>query len=67
MYLVDFIMGLILCQGEIDPMVLEAILAHRQQMVAKAGKVKKLTPEQADAKRRRLWISIAKKEIPKVG
>ena len=28
--------------------------------------MKKLSPEQADAKRRRVWISIVKKEIPKV-
>ncbi|KAL5008979.1 hypothetical protein ScPMuIL_014560 [Solemya velum] len=51
--------------SELDPAILEAFIAHRQQMAAKAGKHKKLTPEQADAKRRRLWISIAKKEIPK--
>ncbi len=30
-------------------------------------KAKKLTPEQIVAKRRKIWISIAKKEIPKVG
>ncbi|KAL3872724.1 hypothetical protein ACJMK2_035930 [Sinanodonta woodiana] len=50
--------------GEIDPAVLEAILAHQHKQ-AKGGKHKKLTPEQADAKRRKIWISIAKKEIPK--
>jgi hypothetical protein len=29
-------------------------------------KVKKLTPEQLAARRRRLWVMIAKKEIPRV-
>uniref|UniRef100_A0A2C9KB78 Chromatin-remodeling ATPase INO80 n=2 Tax=Biomphalaria glabrata TaxID=6526 RepID=A0A2C9KB78_BIOGL len=48
---------------EIDPAVLQAILAKRQEK--KEKKPKKLTPEQADAKRRKLWISIAKKEIPR--
>lgn len=51
---------------DIDPSLIEAFLAHRRQASSKSAKVKKLTPEQADAKRRRLWISIAKKEIPKV-
>ena len=49
---------------EIDPSVLQAILSKRQEK--KEKKPKKLTPEQADAKRRKLWISIAKKEIPRV-
>ncbi|KAH9509093.1 putative DNA helicase ino80 [Bulinus truncatus] len=48
---------------EIDPAVLQAILAKRQEK--KEKKPKRLTPEQADAKRRKLWISIAKKEIPR--
>ena len=30
------------------------------------GKVKKLTPEQLAARRRRLWVMIVKKEIPRV-
>ena len=48
---------------EIDPSILEAILAKREK---KEKKPKKLTPEQADAKRRKMWISLAKKEIPRV-
>ncbi|KAL4238749.1 putative DNA helicase ino80 [Mactra antiquata] len=51
---------------DMDPVLLQAILAHKQHKKEKyAGKEKKLTPEQAEAKRRRLWIAIAKKEIPK--
>ncbi|XP_060081949.1 chromatin-remodeling ATPase INO80-like [Ylistrum balloti] len=50
---------------DLDPELIEAFLAHKRQAASKSAKVKKLTPEQADAKRRRLWISIAKKEIPK--
>lgn len=50
-----------------DPTILQAILAHKKQLEKSGAKVKKLSPEQADAKRRRLWISIVKKEIPKVG
>jgi hypothetical protein len=42
---------------------LEAIIAHRRQ---EARGEKKLSPEQADIKRKKLWITIAKKEIPKV-
>lgn len=50
-----------------DPVLLQAILAHKQTLKEKAsGKGKKLTPEQAEVKRRRLWVTIAKKEIPKV-
>jgi len=30
------------------------------------GKTKKLTPEQIAARRRRLWVMIMKKEIPRV-
>jgi len=30
------------------------------------GKTKKLTPEQVAARRRRLWVMIMKKEIPRV-
>ena len=48
---------------EIDPSILEAIIAHRRQ---EARGEKKLSPEQADIKRKKLWITIAKKEIPKV-
>lgn len=48
---------------EIDPSILEAILAHRRN---EARGEKKLTPEQADVKRKKIWITIAKKEIPKV-
>jgi hypothetical protein len=33
----------------------------------KHGKQKKLTPEQAAIKRRKIWLSICKKEISKVG
>ena len=51
--------------GEIDPALLEAII-QRQHLLGKGGKHRKLTPEQADAKRKRIWINIAKKEIPKV-
>lgn len=49
-------------EDEIDPSILEAILAHRRQ---EARGEKKLSPEQADIKRKKLWITIAKKEIPK--
>lgn len=52
---------------EIDPSIVEAYLAHKKNQAARVGKGKRLTPEQADVKRKRLWISIAKKEIPKVG
>lgn len=38
----------------------------RQPGLTKHGKVKKLTPEQASNKRKRIWVMIAKKEIPKV-
>jgi len=48
---------------EIDPSVLEAFLERKREK--KEKKPKKLTPEQADAKRRKLWISIAKKDIPR--
>ena len=34
-------------------------------MTGKTGKLKKLTPEQIAAKRRKIWTMIAKKEIPK--
>ena len=52
---------------DMDPVLLQAILAHKQNLKDKAaGKGKKLTPEQAEAKRRRIWVTIAKKEIPKV-
>ncbi|XP_071081185.1 chromatin-remodeling ATPase INO80-like [Haliotis cracherodii] len=50
--------------GEIDPAVLE-MLMHQSRMAKRSGKQKKLTPEQADIKRKRIWIAIAKKEIPK--
>lgn len=51
---------------ELDPALLQALLAQRHQRHERGtGKGKKLTPEQADNKRRRLWVSIAKKEIPK--
>lgn len=50
-------------QDEIDPALLAML---QQQQARKERKPKKLTPEQADAKRRKLWTSIAKKEIPKV-
>ncbi|VDI53953.1 DNA helicase INO80 [Mytilus galloprovincialis] len=49
-------------EDEIDPSILEAILAHRRN---EARGEKKLSPEQADIKRKKLWITIAKKEIPK--
>ena len=51
---------------EVDPSIVEAYLAHKKNQAARAGRGKKLTPEQADVKRKRLWVSIAKKEIPKV-
>lgn len=50
---------------EVDPSIVEAYLAHKKNQAARAGRGKKLTPEQADVKRKRLWVSIAKKEIPK--
>ncbi|XP_050405390.1 chromatin-remodeling ATPase INO80 [Patella vulgata] len=50
---------------EIDPEVLKAIIEHHQR-AGKSGKSKKLTPEQADVKRKKIWMSIVKKEIPKV-
>ncbi|XP_045175663.2 chromatin-remodeling ATPase INO80-like [Mercenaria mercenaria] len=51
---------------DMDPVLLQAILAHKQYKKEKGlGKEKKLTPEQAEAKRRRIWVNIAKKEIPK--
>ncbi|KAJ8308012.1 LOW QUALITY PROTEIN: hypothetical protein KUTeg_012886 [Tegillarca granosa] len=54
-------------EEEIDPLVFEAYLAHRRSLSSKSGsKSKKLTPEQADIKRKRLWLSITKKEIPKI-
>ena len=53
-----------LFQDEIDPALLALL---QQQQARKERKPKKLTPEQADAKRRKIWVSIAKKEIPKVG
>ena len=40
------------------------MLQKEQARKEKKGS-KKLTPEQADAKRKKLWVSIAKKEIPK--
>ncbi|XP_059148213.1 chromatin-remodeling ATPase INO80-like isoform X2 [Physella acuta] len=46
---------------EIDPSILQVILAKRHEK----KKSKKLTAEQADIKRRKLWVSIAKKEIPR--
>ncbi|KAL8590096.1 hypothetical protein ACOMHN_034327 [Nucella lapillus] len=49
-------------EDEIDPTLLALL---QQQQARKERKPKKLTPEQADAKRRKIWISIAKKEIPK--
>lgn len=49
---------------EVDPSIVEAYLAHKKNQAAR-GRGKKLTPEQADVKRKRLWVSIAKKEIPK--
>ncbi|XP_052767691.1 chromatin-remodeling ATPase INO80-like [Mya arenaria] len=49
---------------DMDPVLLQAILSHRQSQRDKAAG-KKLTPEQAEVKRRRLWVAIAKKEIPK--
>ncbi|XP_070179265.1 chromatin-remodeling ATPase INO80-like [Littorina saxatilis] len=49
-------------EDEIDPALLAML---QQQQARKERKPKKLTPEQADAKRRKLWTSIAKKEIPK--
>ncbi|KAH3851928.1 hypothetical protein DPMN_094415 [Dreissena polymorpha] len=53
---------------DLDPVLLQAILSQKEhQRESGAGKGKKLTPEQAEARRRRLWVSIAKKEIPKVG
>ncbi|CAL1526196.1 unnamed protein product [Lymnaea stagnalis] len=61
--LLFFRQSLFLIFIEIDPAVLQAILAKRQEK--KEKRPKKLTPEQADAKRRKLWISIAKKEIPR--
>lgn len=54
---------LLLFQDEIDPALLALL---QQQQARKERKPKKLTPEQADAKRRKIWVSIAKKEIPKV-
>ncbi|XP_052275442.1 chromatin-remodeling ATPase INO80-like [Dreissena polymorpha] len=51
---------------DLDPVLLQAILSQKEhQRESGAGKGKKLTPEQAEARRRRLWVSIAKKEIPK--
>ena len=50
-------------QDEIDPALLALL---QQQQARKERKPKKLTPEQADAKRRKVWVSIAKKEMPKV-
>lgn len=51
--------------GSIDTSILEAYL-HPKQSHGKGKQNKKLTPEQADTKRRKIWLSIAKKEIPKV-
>ena len=51
-------------QGKDDKM-LERLI--RQPGITKHGKPKKLTPEQIANKRRRIWVMIAKKEIPKVG
>lgn len=52
---------------DMDPVLLQAIMAHKQHKNEKGYmKEKKLTPEQAEAKRRRIWVNIAKKEIPKV-
>lgn len=50
--------------GSIDTSILEAYL-HPKQSHGKGKQNKKLTPEQADTKRRKIWLSIAKKEIPK--
>lgn len=52
-----------LAQDEIDPALLALL---QQQQARKERRPKKLTPEQADAKRRKIWTSIAKKEIPRV-
>ena len=38
-----------------------------RQVMGKSGKLKKLTPEQIAARRRKIWMAIAKKDIPKVG
>ena len=35
-------------------------------VMGKSGKLKKLTPEQIAARRRKIWMTIAKKDIPKV-
>lgn len=49
-------------EDEIDPALLALL---QQQQARRERKPKKLTPEQADAKRRKIWMSIAKKEIPR--
>ncbi|PVD25847.1 hypothetical protein C0Q70_13511 [Pomacea canaliculata] len=49
-------------EDEIDPALLALL---QQQQARKERRPKKLTPEQADAKRRKIWTSIAKKEIPR--
>nr|KAG5699748.1 hypothetical protein BaRGS_014164 [Batillaria attramentaria] len=50
-------------EDEIDPALLALL---QKQQARKERTPKKLTPEQADAKRRKIWTSIAKKEIPRV-
>ena len=50
-------------QDEIDP---ELLALLQRQQARKERKSKKLTPEQADAKRIKIFVSIGKKEIPKV-
>ncbi|KAK7487146.1 hypothetical protein BaRGS_00021641 [Batillaria attramentaria] len=49
-------------EDEIDPALLALL---QKQQARKERTPKKLTPEQADAKRRKIWTSIAKKEIPR--
>ncbi|XP_029637350.1 chromatin-remodeling ATPase INO80-like [Octopus sinensis] len=50
--------------GSFDASLSEAY-PHPKQLHGKSKQNKKLTPEQADTKRRKIWLSIAKKEIPK--
>ncbi|CAH1792106.1 unnamed protein product [Owenia fusiformis] len=60
--------------GEIDPEIIRAFLAQKQQQAheaqmfaqkSKDPKTKKFTPEQIAAKRRRLWVGMMKKEVSK--
>ena len=54
--------SLLLLQGKGDG---SGVSEHSGHIPQRTGKVKKLTPEQAAIKRKKIWANICKKEIPK--